>query len=326
MEDRALYGDLGMRGASADFEEVFEQNKDAFDGMDIVRRLFKVQSTQKSLVRDVGITGYDLLEDTAEGDDFPEDMDHLTYVTQYHARDLTKRVVVTHNAIEDHTYAPALDKFAGFSRSTGYTLGKKAMNVLNSAFVSTLKPNGYFVERYGDAKNLASVSHPRKDGGTAQSNASATNIALTELNLETGRLALVKQATDIGLPMINAGGITLVVPDDLEKDAVIITGSQKRATTAENDLNFYLGRINVISSRWLDSEFTATGGSGTKWHLVSNMSKLKLYIRQEPRFRESVDGKNWNMTFSVKMRAAAGFSGWQGTWHSQGTATGSYSS
>ena len=128
-------------------------------------------------------------------------------------------------------------------------------------------------------------------------------------------MALIKQLTDNGLPMVDSGAITLVVPDDLEKDAVIFTGSQKRATTANNDLNFYIGRINVISCRWLNSTF---GGSATKWHLTAGGARLKLYIRQQPDYLETTDGNNWNHTYSVMMRAAAGFSGWQKTWHSLG--------
>src|SRR3990167_6313706 len=237
METRATYGDLGTRGASADFEEVFNQNVNAFDGMDLVNRVFKVKDTAKAVARDVGIVGYGFLEETNEGDDFPEDIDALTYITQYTARDLTKKVTVTHNEIEDATYGPALDKFGAYARASQYTLGKLGFNVLNTAFVTTAKVNGFHIDRYGDTLALASTAHTSKAGASAQSNASAAGIALTEINLETGRLALTKQPTDNALPMVTMGGITLVVPDDLEKDAVIFTGSQKRATTTDNDLN-----------------------------------------------------------------------------------------
>ena len=318
METRATYGDLGTRGASADFEEVFNQNVNAFDGMDLVGKVLKKQSTNKGSFRDVGIVGYGFLEETAEGDDFPKDIDALTYTTQYTPRDLTKKVTVTDNLIQDGTYGPQLDKFASYARASKYTLGKLSFNVLNTAFVTTAKVNGYHIDRYGDAQELASTVHPSKAGGSSQSNASATSLVLSETNLETGRLALVKQLTDNSLPMVTMGGITLVVPDDLEKSAVIFTMSTKRATTQDNDMNFYVGRINVMTVRWLNSD---SGGTATKWHLVSNMSKLKLYVRQEPSFDEFTDGNSRNRTYSVKMRATAGFSDWRGTWHSKGDAT-----
>lgn len=321
-ETRALYGDLGTRGAGADFEEVFEQNVNAFDGMDLVTKVFKKSPTTKGTLRDVGVIGYGYLEETDEGDDFPEDIDALTYTTQYTPRDLTKKVTVTDNLIQDSTYGPLLDKFAGQARASKYTLGKLSFNVLNTAFVTTAKVNGFHIDRYGDALALASVAHTSKAGASSQSNASAGSIALSETNLETGRLALVKQLTDNSLPMVTMGGITLCVPDDLEKDAVIFTMSTKRATSMDNDLNFYQGRINVLTVRWLNSN---DGGSATKWHLVSNMSKLKLYVRQEPAFDEFTDGNSRNKTFSVKMRATAGFSDWRGTWHSKGDLT-TYSS
>ncbi len=315
-ETRGTYGDLGTRGAGPDFEEVFRQNVDAFDGMDLVSQVFQVQDTNKAVLRDVGTVGYSFLEFTDEGDDFPEDADMLTFITQYNIRDFTKKVTVTDNMIQDGTYAPALNKFADYARSSKFTMGKAAFNVLNTAFVTTNPTNTFFVDRYGDGLALASVAHTRRDGGSNQSNASATGITLTELNLETLRLQLVKQLTDNGLPLTDMGQITLVVPDDLEKDAVIFTGSQKRATTANNDLNFYSGRINVLTVRWLNSD---SGGSATKWHLIAKAaSKLKMYVREQPSFGQDTAVNNRNQTFTVKTRFAPGFSEWKGTVHSLG--------
>ena len=156
--------------------------------------------------------------------------------------------------------------------------------------------------------------------GTAQSNVSAGSIALSELNLETGRLALVKQLTDNGMPIVDMGRVTLCVPDDLEKNAVIFTGSALRPTTTNNDLNFYVGRINVLSSRWLNA---ASNGSATAWFLIAALpgygKQLRVYRKGGPKFLQSQpESKTWNVDFAVKNRYAVGNSTFLGLWASQG--------
>jgi hypothetical protein len=316
LETRAVFGDLAHRGAIAQFADVFDQSLQVYDGTDVLSKIFKVESTSDSIIRDTSLAGLGLFAETNEGDAYDTDSNLVGYETTYFIKDLTKSVEVTKNRLDDTNYKTELDAFRLAGISARMTKGKYTLNVLNSAFSTSVTNNGFTIYRMGDAKALASVSHPRKDGGTAQSNASATGITLTELNLETGRLALVKQLTDRGLPIEFMGKLVLAVPDDLEKDATIFANTEFRPTTANNDINFYNGRIGVLASRWLNS---AHGGSSTAWHLIdTNVSKLKLYVRQEPQFFTSIDGKTQNRIFAIQMRMAAGHSDWKGTWHSKG--------
>lgn len=318
-QTRASLGDIGKRGLGPVFEDVFQQNLIAYDGMKVAQRLFAFINTDKSVLRTTGLTGYGLLEEFNEGDALPETSNIKTYETLYTIRDNGKAVTVTDDCLKDRErLGSKLDEMANLSRSAEISVVKSAFQILNGGLVTTAKVNGTTLHRYND-EALFSTSHARADGGTAQSNASATSIALTELNLETGRLALVKQLTDIGLPILDIGKINLVVPDDLEKNAVIYTASSKRASTANNDLNFYEGNINTISSRWLNA---TNGGSATAWFLVATIaglpSILRVYRQGGPEFKNSVDGKTWNQTFGVKNRYAVGNSDWRGCWASAG--------
>jgi hypothetical protein len=316
LETRAVFGDLAQRGAVAKFADVFDQSLKLYNGMDAVSKAFKVIPTQDSIIRDDGIAGLGLFQETMEGDAYAEDANLVTYETVYYIKDLTKTVSVTKNRIEDTDYKRELDTFRQAAAAAQLTKAKYAMNVLNAGFGTSLTNNGFTVYRYGDSVALFSTAHTRKDGGSNQSNSSATGITLTELNLETGRLALVKQLTDRGLPMEFLGKIMVVVPDDLEKDSVIFTGSQYRPTTANNDINFYNGRMAVLASRWLDS---ANGGSTTAWFLVDmNFAQLKLYVRQDPQFVNQEEAKTRNHIFSIDLRLAAGHSDWRGVWGSKG--------
>lgn len=316
VETRAEFGDLAHRGAIAQFTDVFDQSLQLHDNMNLMEKIMKIENTNDSIVRDHGIAGLGLFEETNEGDSYKADSNLVTYETVYTIKKLTKSVDVTEERIEDTDYRRELDTFRQAAAVARSTKAKYGLNVLNGGFGTSVTNNGFTLYRYNDTKALFSTAHTRKDGGTAQSNASSTGITLTELNLETGRLALVKQLTDRGLPIDFMGDITLAVPDDLEKDGVIFTGSNLRPTTANNDINFYQGRINVMSSRWLDAP---NGGSATAWFLVdTNFSRLKLYVRQEPRFTTSIDSKTQNRVFSISLRCAAGHSDWHGTWGSKG--------
>jgi len=325
IQTRGTLGDLGKKGLGPKFEDVFDQNLIKYEGRENVRRIISFIPTDKSRVRTTGLTGYGFLTEFEEGSPIPQTENIKTFDTVYDIRDYGGRVIVTDDLLEDKEEGlqDKLDEFAGLARLADITPHKHAMQIFNSAFNTTAKVEGVSIHRYND-EALGSTSHARADGGTAQSNRSATDILLTELNLETQRLALVKQLTDNGMPIIDQGRITLVVPDDLEKNATIFTGSTLRPSTANNDLNFYRGiQMDVIASRWLNSD---SGGSATAWFLVTQLmtkggltSPLRVYTRGAPRFKQTTDGNTWNESFSVKNRYAVGFSEWKGVQVSDGT-------
>jgi hypothetical protein len=313
-------GDLGKRGLGPAFEEVFDQNLIKFEGAETAKQLFDFINTDKGVVRDTNITGYALPSEFDEGEDYPIVANYKGFETTYTIKDYGARVIVTQDCIDDRErVGKALDEFAGLTKTSSIHEYKGAFQILNGGFSSAATYNGFSIARYNSAA-LFQASHLRADGGTAQSNYSASAITLTELNLETGRLALVKQLTDNGLPIIEMGTITVAVPDDLEKNAVIYTGSQLRASTGNNDLNFYRGRMNVVSSRWLDA---TNGGSATAWFLIASIpgasKPLKVYRKGGPKYEEMPkDSGNGNRTFAIKNRFAVGYSGFLGSWASAG--------
>ena len=320
VQTRSSLGDLGTRGLGPVFEDVFDQNLIKFEGRENVRRLVDFMDTDKRVLRTTGLTGYTFLEGFDEGDAIPQDSNLKTFETQFSIKDYGKNIVVTDDLLEDEErLGKKLDQFAGLARSADITKHKGAMMQFNGGFGTAATVQGFLINRYND-EQLFQTTHARADGGTAQSNRSATNIVLTELNLETQRLLLVKQLTDNGMPIGDMGRINVVVPDDLEKNATIFVGSSLRPSTANNDLNFYRGiQMDVISSRWLNSD---SGGSATQWFLVTNFmgeSPLRVYHRGASRFKQTLDGGTWNETFSIKHRYAIGNVDWKGTAGSDGT-------
>lgn len=210
-------------------------------------------------------------------------------------------------------------------------LGKATIETINlfgaGLFTSTWTSAYQF---YGDNKPLASTSHTRPDGGTAISNASATSIPLTEGNLDIGRVAIKQQKAGNGAKIAGgAGNIQLVVPEELEKEAVIITGSTRRSGTANNDLNYYFGRYDVFVHPFIGSDVTdlnGVTGTDTGWHLMARGEHgLTMSYELRPRY-DMWDDKDADVMYTkVKWSAWVGWTTWLGTWHSKGD-TSAYSS
>jgi hypothetical protein len=173
---------------------------------------------------------------------------------------------------------------------------------------------------YGDARPLCSTVHPRKDGGTSQSNASATSAFLSDFSLFSAENTLREILDHRGqLIDIGEGKLTLIVPPKLEKIGVQITKSEFDPESAKNALgyHFYRGNIDVMVCKWISA---AAGGSDTAWFLVANDDHLlNLFVREgfETDWWEDKDNR------SIKVRGtlafAFGWSGWYGVYGSQGT-------
>ena len=159
--------------------------------------------------------------------------------------------------------------------------------------------------------------------GTAQSNASATGVALTETNLETGLIALKQQKGGNGQKLATGNSaITLMVQEAQDKEAIIITGSTRRSGTGNNDLNWYLGKVNVYVNPWIGSDVTSlnsVAGLDTSWHLFDmNSHGLNFVYDLRPSYKMWEDDDRDTMYNKIKFSCVAGWKNWIGTWHSKG--------
>lgn len=295
---RSNFGDLLEPG----FRKIFD---DAFNELPLVfPQIFNVDSSRKQDEKDSGVTGFGLLQETAEGAQIDyEDPVQMFDVTYVHKK-YTKGFKVSEELVEDDLYNVIKSKPAQLARAARRTAETQAASVFNNAFSSTLGLGG-------DGSPLHSISHARSDGGTAQSNASSTGITLTESNLETGRIAFRQQLDDKG-QRIQVKPNMIVVPVDLEKDANIIVGSTLRPGTADNDMNIYRGMMKVIGWEYLTN-------NNTQWHLLdSKQQKLQYFWRVKPEFKQDNAFDTGMALFKTRMRISQGFSDWRGTWGSLG--------
>ena len=266
-------------------------------------RIFNMLSSSKQDETDTGFTGFKLhtvkTENASLDYDDPIQMYDVTYVHDEYALGFKVSEVLW----EDDQYNVIKRKAAQLGRSARRTQETSAAGVFKNAFVSTVLG--------GDAQELASTTHPRSDAGSSQSNASATGITLTDTNLETGRIAARQQLDDRGL-IIQVMPDLIVVPVDLEKTAEILIGSSLRPGTADNDLNFYQRKFQVIA--W---EYYTT--NNTAWFLLDkSQHKINWFWRIRNQFKNDSAFDTGALLFKSRMRYSAGFSDWRGVWASLG--------
>lgn len=295
MAVRANFGDLLEPGLRKIFDDKYEEIPEVFSS------IFHVDSSNVDVERDSALTGFGLLVQTAEGAPIPyEDPIQMYDVSFVHLK-YTKGFKVSEELVEDDRYNIIKKKPAALARSCRRTAEFLGCQVFNNAFSSGTG---------GDAKYLCSVSHPRADGGTAQSNANGSGITLTEANLNTGLLAMRGQLDDKGMK-IGVKADTIIVPPALEKSAQILTNSQLRPGTADNDFNYYQGLLKIISWDWLSSS--------TAWFLLdSSQHELSWFWRIRPEFKQDAGFETGVALFKARMRCSRGWSDWRGVWGSAG--------
>jgi len=304
---RANFGDLLEPGLRKIFDDKFKEIPEVYSS------IFHVANSSVDVERDSAVTGFGLLTQTAEGSPITYDDPISMYDVSYVHLKYTKGFKVSEELVEDDRYNIIKKKPKALARAARRQAEYLGAQVFNNAFSAGTG---------GDAKYLCSISHPRADGGTAQSNANASGVTLTEPNLNTGILAMRGQLDDRG-QVISMKADTLVVPPALEKIAFEITKSGMRSGTANNDGNYYSGKLKVISWDWLSS---AAGGSDTAWVLMdSSQHELNYFWRIRPEFKQDNSFDTGMALFKVRMRASRGWSDWRGVWGSKGDSS-SYSS
>lgn len=295
---RSNFGDLLEPGFRKIFNDGYKEMPEVFP------RVSQVENSTKQDEKYSGVSGFGLFAETAQAGqvnyDDPVQMYDVTFV---HAK-YTKGFKVSEELWEDDQYNVIKGKPAQLARAARRTVETINANIWNRALNSSYADGG-------DAKVLCSVSHPRSDGGSAQSNASATGVTFGDTNLETGLLASRQQLDDRGM-RIQVMPSTLLGPIDLEKEMNIVVKSTMRPGTADNDTNVYTGKFDVVTWEYLTVNNTA-------WFLIDKaQSKIMWLWRIRPEFKQDIAFDTGMALFKSRFRGVAGWTDWRGVWGSLG--------
>jgi len=235
------------------------------------------------------------------------------YKTRLTAETYGAEVPISAEEIEDDLYNVATIQANArkFGRAAGRTEDKGFWSMFVNGFTAANTS-------YGDNKPLFSTIHPRKDGGTAQSNASATGATLTEANIFTAERAIVEALDDQGQVIDMDGKFTLVVPPALKKTAFQILDSDLRSGTADNDSNYYFSgaQYDLFVNPWLGN---FAGGSDTAWYMLRQGMHGLTYVNRKPFMVTNYEEeKTGDVVVRGRERFSYGWIDWRGAWGSQG--------
>ena len=320
MEIRGNYGAL-IKGVDAKVKEIFDEAGMMYEIA--VPAFLNKAGDDGAQKKDSGLSPAGKLTKRSEGDSYEVGRRYKTFDTDYVHATYSKKLEVSYEMIQDRDFDAVFDEIRSLSIAARRWVQQGMFQPFINGFATTVTSNGFDVTLYGDGVPMCSTIHPRADGGATQSNASGTGIVLTDANLETGRVALLEQLLDDGSPVAVMGRIWLVVPTALAKTARVITGSEKRSDTANNDLNIYNdGSFAVLSTHYLGATH---GGSATAWYLaIEGTNKVKYVERTAPSVWTQKNDRN-GLDAMVDVRSSFGHSHWVGVWGSKGDAS-AYSS
>jgi phage major head subunit gpT-like protein len=288
-----------------------------------IEKIYKTDSQESAadvLQNYTGIAGF---AQVGEGQTFSEDSPIQSYGVTLTPVKFGKMIPVTYELTKWSKVKEIWNAASMLGREAARHIETRAADSFNDGFLTT-------ATSYSDAKPLFSTTHPRADGGTAQSNASATGVVLSDANLEVALLALEFQLDDRG-KMVSTFGNRLIVPNALRKTALQIVKSDNKSGSADNDANVYsslqqyYGSLEVVVWNYLAS---AAGGSDTAWFLEdTSASKLMWQWADKPQVDRdnSIGFKQQTYMYRGFYYASKGWADWRGLWGSKGDG-GAYSS
>lgn len=266
--------------------------------------LFDQRTSKKQDERISAMTGFGFPVQKGENAPISYEDPVQMYDTVFTHVTWAKGFKVSREAMDDDQYNIVSRLPGKLGRSLRRWEEKSATQVLERAFNTSYQG--------GDAVPLCSTVHPRSDGGATRSNASATGIVLNEANFETGRRVFRNFLDDKGMK-IEAMPTKIAIPVELEKSANIIFNSTLRSGTADNDLNFYKGMVDIVVLPYLNDTST------TAWFLLDNSQEgLIWFWRDRAEFKRDDAFETESLLFKCRERFSNGFYDYRFIWGSKG--------
>ncbi len=294
---RSTFGDVLEPGFLEIYNDAYKETERLFT------QFFRAKNSSKQDERESALTGFGLLVQKAENAPITYEDPIQMYDVLYTHLTYAKGFKISKELYDDDQYNVMNDKPEQLGRAARRTEELSGAQVFNRAFNTSYQG--------GDGVPLVSTVHPRSDGGTAQSNASATGITLTETNYETLKNQMRNQLDDKGMK-IDVRPRKILVPIELLTEAQIIFNSNLRSGTADNDLNPYKGEVTIVDWIYMDR-------NATHWFLIdTDQHKVTWIWREKANFKQDESFETDAALFKVRERFSTGFSDWRGVVGSAG--------
>jgi len=291
---RANFGDLLEPGFREIFFEQFSQLPTVYD------KIFHVLGSTKHQEYDSAVTGFGQLVETTEGAPITYEDPLQGFDYTYVHKKYTKGFKVTKELYEDDQYNIMNREPAALASAVNRTVETLSGNIFDDAFTSGTG---------GDGSYLCATDHTPVNGGTDQDN--SHTYGLTETYLESCLVKMRGTLDDKGQKILVRPD-TLLVTKELEKEAIVLLQSSGRTATNYNEINPYMGRLNLLVWDYLDQT--------QAWFVLdSGIHQLNFFWRVRPEFAQDESFDTDAALYKTRCRFSVGFSDWRGVWGSTGT-------
>lgn len=257
-------------------------------------QLYGAEKSHKAVEYDLGIGGMGDLEEftgTIPYGDFSQQ-----YRTSYMHREWVKGIKIERKLVDDDLYSVINKRPQQLALVARRTREKHGASLFNNAFNTTIFAGG-------DTLSLCNTAHTYVGTSTTQSNSGTT--ALSSTAVEATRL-LGMQFKDETDNLVDVMFDTILVAPGLEETANTIVKSDWKPGTAQNDINWNLGRYKVIVWTRLTSS--------TSWFMLDSKYMkmfLKWFDRIPVEFNKDKDFDTYVSKWSCYQRYSFGFSDWK---------------
>mgnify|MGYP006315354251 FL=1 len=265
----------------------------------IADMVFDASTSDKAYEEYVEETGFGLAPVKPEGGSVSYDTDAQGYIARLMNVTYALGAKVTMEAIDDNQYEDVAKKKAKkLARSMRQTKENVHANILNRGF------NSAFVG--GDGKELLATDHPTLDG--TQANEPAVAADLSEASLED-MLILIRGMKDSRGQRIQAKGIKLIIPPQLEFVATRILSSTNQSGTANNDINA-VRAMGMLPGGTVTWDYLTDADA---WFIKTDVDDgLIKQQRKAMAFTQDNDFDTSNACMKAMERYAAGWADWRG--------------
>ena len=265
----------------------------------IADMVFDASTSDKAYEEYVEETGFGLAPVKPEGGSVSYDTDAQGYIARLMNVTYALGAKVTMEAIDDNQYEDVAKKKAKkLARSMRQTKENVHANILTRGFTSA------FVG--GDGKELLATDHPTLDG--TQANEPAVAADLSEASLED-MLILIRGMKDSRGLRIQAKGIKLIIPPQLEFVATRILSSTNQSGTANNDINA-VRAMGMLPGGTVTWDYLTDADA---WFIKTDVDDgLIKQQRKAMAFTQDNDFDTSNACMKAMERYAAGWADWRG--------------
>lgn len=166
------------------------------------------------------------------------------FKTTWTHTEFAKGFMVQRKLKDDNLTQVPLDRANLLGDSAFRKREKDAASVFNNGFTDSGTDESGFPIAGADSVGLLSLLHPNSPADSS-TQANEGTLALTKANVQTTRTAMMKFADDRG-DVLNVMPNVLLVPPELEDDALVIVRSVLDPASANNAINPQSGRFTVI--------------------------------------------------------------------------------